>query len=215
MSRAEQLAFWLNAYDAFVLQTVIDRYPIQGRAPAYPPNSIRQIPGAFERMPHRVGGRTLTLDQIEQTVLPEFSDPRVFFAISRGAVGGGRLRSEAFAAETIEEQLTAVALECSNRIQCAQVDRDTNKLAVSPIFSWREKDFVAAYAGQAPRTFSTRADRALDSRLHRTDAADRGARSDRAEHLSGRLRAVRLVAQRLDRPRRALTLSDRPPVLAH
>jgi len=156
MSRAEELAFWLNAYNAFVLQTVIDRYPIQGRAPGYPPNSIRQIPGAFERMPHRAGGRTLTLDQIEQTLLPEFSDPRVFFAIGRGAVGGGRLRSEAFAAATIEEQLTAVALECSNRIQCAQLDRDANKLAVSPIFSWREKDFVAGYAGRAPRTFSTR-----------------------------------------------------------
>ena len=68
LSRNEQIAFWLNAYNALVLHTVIDHYPAPGRSTDYPA-SIRQIPGAFERLPHRVGGRTLTLDQIEQTVL--------------------------------------------------------------------------------------------------------------------------------------------------
>ena len=47
--RDRQLAYWINAYNAFVLRTVIDDYPIRGRAADYPPNSIRQIPGAFER----------------------------------------------------------------------------------------------------------------------------------------------------------------------
>jgi hypothetical protein len=42
-----QLSFWINAYNALVLRTVIDGYPIRGKAPDYPPNSIRQIPGAF------------------------------------------------------------------------------------------------------------------------------------------------------------------------
>src|SRR5688500_8111494 len=54
-----QLAFWINAYNAFVLRTVIDHYPIRGKAPEYPARSIRQIPGAFERRTHRAGGRTL------------------------------------------------------------------------------------------------------------------------------------------------------------
>ena len=56
MSNDERLAFWLNAYNALVLRTVIDHYPIQGRSPDYPKVSIRQIPGAFERLPHRVAG---------------------------------------------------------------------------------------------------------------------------------------------------------------
>ncbi|MGH9142761.1 MAG: DUF547 domain-containing protein, partial [Vicinamibacterales bacterium] len=93
LSRDEQLAFWLNAYNALVLRTVADHYPIQGRSPEYPAKSIRQISGAFERLTHRVAGRTLTLDQIEQTILPTFHDPRVYFALGRGAVGSGRLRS--------------------------------------------------------------------------------------------------------------------------
>jgi hypothetical protein len=156
MSREAKLAFWLNAYDAFVLQTVIDHYPIQGRAPGYPARSIRQIPGAFEQTKHRAAGLNLTLDQIEQTVLPEFHDPRVFFAISRGAVGGGRLRSEVYTAGALEEQLASVAHECSSRLQCVQLDRDANKLAASPIFSWREKDFADTYAGKAPQAFANR-----------------------------------------------------------
>ena len=73
--KGEQLAFWLNAYNAIVLRTIIDHYPIPQRTAEYPPHSIRQIPGAFERLPHKVAGRTLTLDQIEQTVLPAFHDP--------------------------------------------------------------------------------------------------------------------------------------------
>src|SRR5262245_28578019 len=47
MSRDEQVAFWINAYNALVLRTVIDHYPIAGRSAAYPQKSIRQIAGAF------------------------------------------------------------------------------------------------------------------------------------------------------------------------
>ena len=156
LSRGEQLAFWLNAYNALVLRTVVDHYPIQGRSTDYPPKSIRQIPGAFERLTHRVAGRTLTLDQIEQTVLSEFHDPRVYFALGRGAIGSGRLRSEAFVAGRLEEQLAEVAGECVTRAQCIQIERDAGKVKISSIFSWREKEFVAAYADAAPPAFATR-----------------------------------------------------------
>jgi Protein of unknown function, DUF547 len=155
-SRDEQLAFWLNAYNALALRTVIDHAPIPQRSREYPPGSIRQIPGAFERLTHRVAGRTVTLDQIEQTILPAFKDPRAYFALGRGAVGGGRLRSEAFTAAGIERQLAEVASECVTRAQCVSIDRGQNKVMVSSIFSWREKEFSAAYADKAAPAFSSR-----------------------------------------------------------
>jgi hypothetical protein len=155
-SRDEQLAFWLNAYNAVVLRTVIDHYPIQGRSADYPPRSIRQIPGAFERLPHRVAGRTLTLDQIEQTILPEFHDPRVYLALGRGAASSGRLRSEAFAPQRLETQLTEVAAECVSHARCFSLDRENGRITISSIFSWREKDFSAAYASAAPPAFASR-----------------------------------------------------------
>ena len=156
LSREEQIAFWLNAYNALVLKTVVDHYPLAGKSAAYPAKSIRQISGAFERLPHRVAGRTLTLDQIEQTVLAGFHDPRVFFALGRGAVGSGRLRSEAFAPARLEEQLAETAAECVTRAQCIRIDREAAKVHVSSIFSWREKEFAAAYADKAPAAFASR-----------------------------------------------------------
>lgn len=155
-ARAQQVAFWLNAYNALVMRTVIDAYPIVQRTGEYPAHSLRQVPGAFDRLTHRVAGRTLTLDGIEQSVLPSFGDPRVYFALGRGAVGGGRLRSEAFTGEQLDRQLSDVAAECANRSQCLEVDTQSARVKVSPIFSWRERDFVATYAAGAPAAFSTR-----------------------------------------------------------
>jgi hypothetical protein len=154
--RAEQIAFWLNAYDALVLRTVIDHYPIAQRTRDYPPRSIRQIPGSFERLPHRVAGRTLTLDQIEQTVLPTFQDPRLFLALGRGAVGSGRLRSEAYTAADLERQLSEVASECASRSQCVHIDPTHNRMQISSVFSWRRNEFEKAYADKAPPDFAAR-----------------------------------------------------------
>jgi hypothetical protein len=154
--RSAQIAFWLNAYNAFVLRTVIDHYPISGRSKDYPPRSIRQIPGAFERLPHRAAGRTVTLDEIENAVLPAFGDPRVFFAIAHGSVGGGRLRSEAFTADRLETQLAEVAAECASRPECVEVDPDSATLQASAIFSWHERQFTDPYADKAPATFASR-----------------------------------------------------------
>jgi hypothetical protein len=154
--REELVAFWLNAYNAIVLETVIGHYPIRGGSKNFPPNSIRQVPGAFERTKHRVAGRPVTLDTIEREILGGFGDPRVFLALGRGSVGGGRLRSEAFTGSRLEEQLQQVAAEFTTRHQLMRVDVVAQLVSVSPILSWREQAFVAAYADRADPRFSTR-----------------------------------------------------------
>jgi hypothetical protein len=154
--REERLAFWLNTYNALVLKTVVDHYPIPRRTSDYPARSIRQIPGAFERTVHQVAGKMVTLDQIEQTILAEFHDPRVYLVIGRGAIGSGRLRSEAYTAAAVETQLKEAAAECTSRSQCIEIDRANNQVNVSSIFSWRSQDFIAAYAGSAPEMFAAR-----------------------------------------------------------
>ena len=154
--RDEQIAFWLNAYNALVLKTVVEHYPIPKRSSEYPVGSIRQIPGAFERAVYRVAGRMATLDQIEQAILSEFHDPRLYLLLGRGAIGGGRLRSEAYTAAGLEKHLKDVVAECVTRAQCVEIDRTNNQISVSPIFSWRSQDFIAAYASAAPEVFATR-----------------------------------------------------------
>lgn len=155
-SREERAAFWVNAYNAFVLETVAAHYPIKGRAPEYPANSIRQIPGAFDGVKHRAAGRSVTLDDIERQILPEFRDPRLYIALGRGAVGSGRLRSEAFTSDRLEGQLKDVAKEFTTRAELLQLDRPANRLQVTPIVSWHEAEFVAAYAASVPGYVSNR-----------------------------------------------------------
>jgi hypothetical protein len=147
--RARQKAFWINAYNAFVLQAVVNNYPIRGQAQAYPSNSIRQIPGAFERAQHSAAGRNVTLDQIENTILAEFKDPRVFLALGRGAIGSGRLRSEAYAGKTLDRQLDQARQQFAITPRWTKVDSLAGRVGISPIVSWRSQAFIAEYADDA------------------------------------------------------------------
>ena len=151
-----QLAYWINAYNAFVLRTVIDGYPIRGKAPEYPSNSIRQIPGAFERRQFRAGGRMLTLDAIEKDVIGEFNDARALLALGRGAVGGPRLKSEAYTAARLDAQLDKMVTELVDNRELVFVDSANDRVSVNPIFSWREPLFTRSLAERAPAVYATR-----------------------------------------------------------
>jgi hypothetical protein len=143
--RDEKMAFWVNAYNAFVLQTVADRYPIRGTSPKYPAESIRQIAGAFETIRHPAAGRNVTLDEIEKTILPEFKDPRLQLALGRGAAGSGRLRSEAYTGARLMQQLADIQKEFVSEQTMLKIDRAAGEISLTPILSWHEAEFVAAY----------------------------------------------------------------------
>jgi hypothetical protein len=155
-SREAKMAFWVNAYNALVLQTVVTHYPIEGKSSMYPPSSIRQIPGAFERTRHRAAGRAVTLDEIEKTILPEFKEPRLYLALGRGAVGSGRLRSEAYSASRLAAQLDAVQAEFVSERPMLKIDRLADEMSLTPIVSWHDAEFIAAYDKGPTGPFSQR-----------------------------------------------------------
>jgi hypothetical protein len=162
-SREQKIAYWLNAYNAFVLQTVAQNFPIRGNAKGYPAGSIRQIPGAFDQKRHRAVGRQISLDEIEKG-LAEFNDPRVYFALGRGAAGSGRLRSEAYTADRLEAQLTAQTTDFLGQQNHFLIDRSANTVAVSPIVGWHEAEFAAAYGGDGTKAPSYAASRSAIER---------------------------------------------------
>ena len=145
----QKKAFWLNAYNALVMQTVVDHYPIRGTSKNYPANSIRQIPGAFEKTPHAIAGKQVTLDQIETVVLAEMDDARVYLALGRGAVGSGRLRSEAFSAKAVDTQLEQTKGQFAVTPRWSKIDMLSGKVSISPILSWRAPEFIEEYAGDS------------------------------------------------------------------
>jgi hypothetical protein len=155
MSREEQMALLINAYNAIVLHSVVQHYPIQPRVKGFPDKSIRQLPGVYERK-HRVAGRSVSLDELERWLIDEYKDARVIFALGRGALGGGRLKSEAYTASRLDAQLADATREFVTRQGHFRIDRDANTVVVSPLFSWREKDFAAGYAAKADPLFNER-----------------------------------------------------------
>jgi hypothetical protein len=155
-TREAKMAFWVNAYNAFVLQTVVGHYPIRGTSSAYPANSIRQIAGAFDQTKHRAAGRSVSLDEIEKTILPEFKEPRLQLALGRGAIGSGRLRSEAYTAARLAGQLDDIEKDFVNERHMLVVDRTSGQVTATPIVSWHEAEFVDGYEKKAGDRFAQR-----------------------------------------------------------
>ncbi len=133
--KPRQMAFWINAYNAIALQTGVEHYP----------SSMRQVPGAFDRIRHAVAGKSLTLDQIETTILAAYGDPRVYLVLGRSAMGSGRLRSEAFSGPRLEAQLEQSAQQFATDPDRVRVDPLAGTLSVSPLFSWRAQPFIEGY----------------------------------------------------------------------
>ena len=62
-NRQEQIAVWTNVYNAVTLKAIIDNYPIKAgllRSLAYPKNSIRQLPGVWDKWQFLVMGKRMT-----------------------------------------------------------------------------------------------------------------------------------------------------------
>ncbi len=139
-SREEQLAFWINAYNSCVFQAVLDRYPLK---------SVKQVKGFFDGRHFRIGGRDLTLNQIEEQGRA-LGDWRIHFAVVCASTSCPTLRSEAYAAERLNEQLADQAERFLSNTQWGlKVNGAT--LWVSKVFDWYEKDFVLSGQGDALR----------------------------------------------------------------
>ena len=135
-SRAEQMAFLINAYNAFAVEKILTRYP-----------DIRSIwdfgklfGNPFKDEFFSLFGRKFTLDRIEhETLRKDYRDPRIHYAVNCAAVGCPMLREEAYVAARLEQQLDEQAVRFLS-------DRSRNRLAggrleVSRIFDWFKEDF--------------------------------------------------------------------------
>lgn len=141
-ARPEQMAFLINAYNAFTVEKVLTRYPDI--------RSIRDF-GRIFGSPFRdeffaLLGARRSLDWIEHEMLRKnFADPRLHYAVNCAAIGCPMLREEAYVAARLEAQLDEQARRFLS-------DRSRNRLRgdsleLSRIFDWFKEDFEprAAY----------------------------------------------------------------------
>jgi hypothetical protein len=146
---AEQIAFWLNAYNACTLKAIADHYPIQSSFFAslhYPKNSIRQISGVWDELKFTVMGRPMTLDGIEHGVLrKDFHEPRIHMALVCAAMGCPPLRNEPYTGERLSAQLDDQARRFLSNPAKFRIDRDAGRVYLSSIFKWFGDDFIPKY----------------------------------------------------------------------
>ncbi|WP_019217725.1 DUF547 domain-containing protein [Legionella tunisiensis] len=138
-NRNEQLAFWLNLYNALTIQIVADYYPV---------GSIEEInisPGLFSIGPWgakliTINRTPLSLDEIQNRIIrPIWNDPRTLYAMNNAAIGAANLSKQAYHGTTIEKELNDAARDYINSLRGVQVIE--GKLIVSKIYDWFNEDF--------------------------------------------------------------------------
>lgn len=138
LNRKEQMAFWINAYNALTVKTVLDAYPV---------SSIRKIKlgGIFSSGPWSkklitVEGAKLSLNDIEHRILrPIWKDPRVHYAVNCASIGCPNLQRQAFTASNVDSLLNNGARDYINSTRGVRVSG--NDITASSIYKWFKEDF--------------------------------------------------------------------------
>ena len=142
--KPQQMAFLINAYNAFTVELILTKYP--NLASIKDLGSLLSNPWKPKWVP--LLGDKLSLDDIEHGNLRargRFDDPRIHFAVNCASVGCPMLREEAFVPERLDAQLDEQALRFLS-------DRTRNRLRegrleVSKIFDWYGEDFRLGHRG--------------------------------------------------------------------
>jgi hypothetical protein len=139
--RPEQLAFWINAYNAGVVWAVL-----QGESAESQAGRDR----LFKSWKFRVADRERTPDEIEHEILrAQLAEPRIHFAIVCASASCPPLRAEAYLAAQIDTQLDAQARAFLPDRSRNVIDPKTKTLRLSAVFDWFHADFEKA-AGSIP-----------------------------------------------------------------
>ena len=129
---AQKLALHINAYNLIVIQQVAANWPVK---------SVMAMEGFFDKTKHRINGRDLTLNDLENKVIRPMGDPRIHGALVCATMSCPLLRRGAYTPQKLGEQL-----ERTTRRWIGDARKNGAKdgvLQISLIFKWYEKDFLA------------------------------------------------------------------------
>jgi hypothetical protein len=168
-NRNEQLAFWLNLYNALTVYTVAMHYPV---------GSIQEInisPGLFSIGPWganlvTINKTPLSLDDIHNRIIrPIWNDARTHYAINNASIGAPNLNTKVFQSAHLDEQLNNAAMTYINSLRGAQVIE--GRLIISKIYDWFEEDFGGTKMDVIKHFFQF-AEEPLRSQLKHTNSID-------------------------------------------
>lgn len=138
MSRAEQIAYYANIYNAKTLVIILENYPVK---------SIRQIGGGlifkgpWRKKVLTIEGQELSLDNIEHDIVrARFDEPRIHYAFNCAAMGCPNLHPTAWEADSLEADLDAAARTFIAHPRGVFIDT-RGRVRLSSIYKWFRQDF--------------------------------------------------------------------------
>lgn len=153
LDRPEQMAFWINLYNAKTIDIILGHYPVR---------SIREISletsllsflktsvgagGPWKAEVVTVNGHALSLDNIEHDILrPLYKDPRVHYAVNCASYGCPNLQTAAFTGATMDQRLDQGARAFINHPRGLKAEG--GRVMASSIYNWFQSDFGGSAAG--------------------------------------------------------------------
>ncbi|MBD3292284.1 MAG: DUF547 domain-containing protein [Armatimonadia bacterium] len=131
----EALAYWINAYNAWMMKAVIDNYPL---------DSVQDIePPVFNDELAVCGGEEMSLNFIENEIIrKEFEEPRIHFAVNCASMGCPWLPQEAFFPDRLDDQLERETRRFFAAASHLKVAPEESAVYLSPILKWYSEDFT-------------------------------------------------------------------------
>ena len=137
----EQLAYWMNAYNAFTVKLILMYYPLKSIKDIGPAVQVPYLNTPWQIKFIKIGQQLYSLDNIEHDIIrKKYDEPRIHFALVCAARSCPKLRNEAFVAAKLEAQLTTqtksfLSEPTKNRFS-------EGKAEISKIFKWYKGDFT-------------------------------------------------------------------------
>ncbi|MFN7118929.1 MAG: DUF547 domain-containing protein [Saprospiraceae bacterium] len=137
-SKDEQLAYWINAYNAFTVKLIVDHYPTASIKDIK--NGIPFVNTVWDIKFITIEERTYDLNNIEHGIIrPKFKDPRIHMAVNCASISCPKLQNRAYTGEKLNEQLDQAARDFINNKDRNNIT--TEKAQLSKIFDWYGMDF--------------------------------------------------------------------------
>lgn len=150
--RGESVAFWINAYNFFMLDQILTERPDGALAESVWDYGGRVNPfvdSVFDREKFLIDGQEYSLNQMEKEILlgdeyadKGWKDARVHFAVNCASVGCPPLRDVVYTADNLELLLAENTRRAFNTDRHLRIEGDT--LHVTELFKWYEEDFKEA-----------------------------------------------------------------------
>ena len=129
-SKNKQLAYWMNVYNAFTIELIINNYPT---------NSIKNIKNPWKKRFIKIGDEYKSLSDIEHRILRKMNDPRIHFGINCASYSCPPLYNNAFTEKTVQKTLDSLTCKFVNDSKRNSITKIS--IDISKIFQWFSNDF--------------------------------------------------------------------------